>query len=84
MATERLDVRLDGERRRKLRELATEQSAAVSELVRRLIDQAYEESLKTRRKRAAEALGRLEVEDVPDPVTLARQLEGAHEPSGLP
>ena len=83
MATGRLDVRLDQERRRKLRELAAEQDAAVSETVRRLIDTAYEDYLGARRKRAARELGRLEIEDVPDPATLTRQLEAAHRPGDL-
>lgn len=83
MTTERLDIRLDRERRQKLQELATEQGFPVSETVRRLIDRAYEDVLRVRRKRAAEALGQLELEDVPDPATLSRQLEDAHEPGGL-
>ena len=83
MTTERLDVRLDQERRRKLRELAAEQGAPVSEMVRRLIDRAYDEILKARRLRAARELGRLEIEDVPDPEALSRQLERAHEPDSL-
>ena len=84
MTTKRLDVRLDTERRRKLGELAAEQGAPISDMVRRLIDRAYEETLQARRKRAAQELGRLEIEDVPDPATLSRQLEGAHEPGSLP
>ena len=83
MITRRLDVRLDQERRGKLRELAAELGSPVSETVRRLIDTAYEDSLGARRKRAALELGRLEIEDVPDPATLKRQLEAAHEPGGL-
>jgi len=83
MVTKRLDVRLDHERRRKLRELATEQGTPVSEMIRRLIDRAYEQTLVTRRKRAALELGRLEIEEVPGPDTLHRQLEAAHEPGGL-
>ncbi len=83
MATDRLDVRLDPEHRRKLSEMAAEQGAPMSETVRRLIDRAYEETLRARRKRAAHVLARLEIEDVPDPVTLSRQLEGAYEPDGL-
>ncbi len=84
MTTERLDVRLDGERRRKLRQLAAEQGAPVSETVRRLIDRAYEDRLQVRRRQAAQELAQLEIEDVPDPLTLNRQLEGAYEPGGLP
>lgn len=83
MTTDRLDVRLDKQRRRKLRELAAEQGAPVSEMVRRLIDRAYEDTLGARRQRAAQELGRLEIEDVSDPATLNRQLEAAHEPGGV-
>ena len=83
MTTERLDVRLDQERRRKLRELAAAQGTAVSEMVRRLIDRAYEDTLATRRKRAAQKLGQLQIEDVPDPAALRRQLESAHEPGSI-
>ena len=83
MAIERLDVRLDQERWRKLQELAAEQGTPVSEMVRRLIDRAYEDTLGARRRRAAQDLGRLEIEDVPDPATLHRQLEAAHEPGYL-
>ncbi len=84
MTTDRLDVRLDQERRRKLRELAAEQGAPISETVRRLIDRAYEETLLARRRRAALELAGLEIEDVPDPATLNRQLESTYEPGRLP
>ncbi|PKB68358.1 MAG: hypothetical protein BZY81_02035 [SAR202 cluster bacterium Io17-Chloro-G4] len=83
MAIERLDVRLDQERRRKLRELAEEQRTPVSETVRRLIDRAYEDTLVARRKRAAQELGQMEIENVPDAATLHRQLEATHEPTSL-
>jgi uncharacterized protein (DUF1778 family) len=83
MTVERLDVRLDQERRRKLRVLAEEQGTAVSEMVRRLIDRAYKVSLDARRKRAAQELGQMEIEGVPDPATLNRELEAAHEPGGI-
>jgi hypothetical protein len=84
MVTGRLEVRLDPERRRRLSELATEHGALVSEVVRQMIDQAYEETLRSRRLRAARELARLAVEDVPDPETLSRQLEGTYEPADLP
>ena len=83
MAIERLDVRLDQERRRKLRELAAEQGTPVSEMVRRLIDRAYDDTQGARRKRAAQELGQMEIEDVPDPASLHHQLEAAHETGGL-
>ncbi len=83
MATQRLDVRLDLERRRKLQELAAEEGSPVSEVVRRLIDKAYEDTQQGRRRRAAQELGRLEIEDVPSPMALSQELEDAHEPGGL-
>ena len=81
--TNRLDVRLDVEHRRRLEELAQEQGEGLSVVVRRLIDGAYEDILRTRRKEAIERLIGLNVEDPPDPDTLSRELEAAHEPGGL-
>lgn len=83
MVTERLEVRLDRERRRKLSELAQGRGVPVSEAVRQMIDEAYKEALRERRLRAARELARLAVEDVPDPATLSRQLEGTYEPADL-
>ena len=84
MVTERLDVRLDPEHRRKLSELAASLGASVSEIVRKMIDHAYDEALRERRRRAAQRIAQLQVEDVPDPETLSRQLEGTYGPSDLP
>ena len=42
--TNRLDVRLDVEHRRRLEELAQEKGAAISDVVRSLIDGAYEDT----------------------------------------
>ena len=81
--TNRLDVRLDSEHRRRLEELAQEKGVAISDVVRRLIDGAYEDVLRARRKQAVERLIGLNVEDPPDPVTLSRELEAAHESGGL-
>ena len=79
----RLDVRLDTERRRRLEELAAARAKPISEVVRRLIDDAYEDVLRERRRQAVERLISLEVEDPPDAATLSRELEAAHEPGGL-
>lgn len=79
----RLDVRLDAERRRRLEELVAERSMSISAVVRRLIDDAYEDVMLERRRQAVEHLVSLEVEDPPDPATLSRELEAAHEPGGL-
>ena len=55
----------------------------MSDMVRQLIDRAYEDTLQARRRRAARELARLEIEDIPDPATLNLQLEGGYEPGGL-
>lgn len=79
----RLDVRLNAEQRRRLEELAEAREAPISYVVRRLIDDAYEEVLRERRRQAVERIVKLEVEDPPDPATLSRELEAAHDPGGL-
>lgn len=79
----RLDVRLDEERRRRLEELVQERGEPISNVVRCLIDDAYEDIMRERRIQAVERLARLDVEDPPDPATLSRQLEAAHDPCGL-
>ena len=78
----RLDVRLDAERRR-LDELVQERGEPISEVVRCLIDDAYEDIIQARRKEAVERLIELNMEVPPDPDTLSRELEAAHEPDGL-
>ena len=79
----RLDVRLDPERRRRLEELAEEKGAPISEVVRRLIDDAYQGIMQERRMQAVRRLTSLEVEAVPDAATLSRELEEAHGPGGI-
>ena len=55
----------------------------ISDVVRGLIDDAYEDVLRERRRQAVQRLVSLEVEDPPNAATLARELEAAHEPGGL-
>ena len=80
---ERLDVRLGAEHRRRLEELVGKRGVPISEVVRCLIDDAYEDIIQERRRSAVGRLTRLELEDVPDAATLSRELEEAHEPGGL-
>ncbi|HZY65984.1 MAG TPA: ribbon-helix-helix protein, CopG family [Rubrobacteraceae bacterium] len=78
--TGRVEVRLDEEVRRKLEEVASARGATVSGLVRDLIERSYEEEMAQRRRQAAEQLGRLELEDLPEIEVLREQLDGAHGP----
>ena len=80
MKYDRIEVRLDAEHVKKLGELKAVYHASASEVVRRAIDEAWEEAEMERRK---EALGRLlaiEIdEDLPDPEELSRQLNDRYE-----
>jgi hypothetical protein len=80
MVSERLEVRLDSERRRRLHEIAATRGASISDIVRSMIDREYEAASRARRLRAATVIGRLQIEDVPDPDTLSSQLSEAHDP----
>ena len=79
----RLNVRLDDEQRRRLDMVVETRGAPISEVAPGLIDDAYEEVMLERRRAAARRLAAMEIEDVPDPETLSRELEAAHEPGGL-
>ena len=76
----RLEVRLDDERRERLDELAETAGVPMSEVVRRLIDDAWEAVMLERRLAAVARLSALEIEDVPDPDILSRQLTRTYEP----
>lgn len=80
----RLEVRLDDERKERLEELGKAEGLSSSEVVRRLIDDAWEEVMRARRIAAVERLAALNVEDVPDPDTLSRELGERYEPGDLP
>jgi uncharacterized protein (DUF1778 family) len=79
MRTERIEVRLDPGTRGKLVEVAAVSGSSISELVRSLILRSYEEEVAgAARLAAAERIGRMEVEDVPQPTELKRQLSEAY------
>ncbi len=84
MVAERLDVRLDREHREKLAKILEAQGITVSTVVRTWIDQAYEALEHERRRQAALRLTQMQIEDVPDPQTLKRQLAEAYELGPLP
>lgn len=74
MAVERLDFRVDSEHRRQLAKVAEIRGASMSATIRALIEQAYDDVLLQERIRAAERLRTYEIEEMPDPDTLSRQL----------
>ena len=76
----RLEVRLDDERKERLDMLVETAGSPTPEVVRRLIDDAWEAMMLERRKAAVERLISLNGEDVPDPDILSRQLANRYEP----
>ena len=67
--------------RGKLEEVAAARGSSVSELVRSLILRSHEEEVAgAARLAAAERIGRMEVEDVPEPAELKQQFSEAHAP----
>lgn len=71
---ERLEVRLDPDTSRMLRVLEEQFGQRPSDVTRRGIRLAYDEATRERRMEAARRLGSMEIEDVPDPDELARQM----------
>lgn len=76
----RFEVRLDPECKERLHELAEKDGVPASEVVRRLIDQAYEGITKARRLQAVEELAGMSMEVPDNPDDLYRILERTHEP----
>ena len=79
----RLEVRLDEDHSRKLSEIVSRRGKSVSAWVKEVIDRTYEDLSRQERMRAVRRIAEAAVEDVPEPDALARELEQAHEPSGL-
>ena len=75
MTTERLAVRIEAEQRRKLNEMAERKQ----EVVRRLIDDAYEDDLRAWRHQLVSEMAALNIEDVPEPDELCRQLNAKYD-----
>ena len=75
----RLDVWLDDEQRRRLDEIVEERGLPIAQVVRGLIDDAYEAVMRERCRKAALRLSELEIEDPPD----TAQLSASHEPGGV-
>jgi hypothetical protein len=75
----RQDLRLDEDQRRMLEELAEQDRTTVSELMRRMIAAAYEQRRKARRLEAVERIAAMEIEEMPDPDELSRQIAAKYE-----
>ena len=79
----RIEVRLDKGYRERLDELSESKGTTAEEIIRQLIDRAYEEFLRERRLRAAEELIAMNAETPPEPDELSIVLGSAHDNRGV-
>ena len=93
MAIERVEVRMDKEHRRRLEALARRDGVPLSEALRRMIDDAYRDihlspdelrqlrgaAERDRRLEAVRRLAALNIEAMPDPEELRRQLDATYD-----
>jgi len=79
MTTERIDIRLDPERRRKLDDLTRLRGESISVVMRKALDHFYDDALRERRLEAVRRLSEMNIEDVPDPEELSRQLNSTYD-----
>jgi len=79
MVTERLEIRLDPTFRRWMTEMADERGDTLSNVVRDLLERGREEVMREIRHRAIEELCAMEIEDMPDPEELNRQLASKYD-----
>ena len=79
MVTKRFEMRLDAGFFRQIERVAEAEGESVSEIARRFMGHGYEEWMKWRRKEAVRRISELEIEDVPDPEELNRQLDSTYD-----
>ena len=80
----RVEVRLDEEQRERLDAIAEEQDASISEVLRGLIDDAWEAIMLERRRQLVREIASFEMEVPDDPQDLCRELESLLESDSLP
>lgn len=79
MNTERLEARIDRERRHKLAALTENEHRSVSDIIRKIIDQEYDLRMIEVRMRILREMAVLNLEDVPEPDELSNQLNGVYD-----
>ncbi|MXZ62830.1 MAG: hypothetical protein F4Y98_04335 [Chloroflexi bacterium] len=80
----RVEIRLDEECRQRLDDIVEEQDASISEVLRGLIDDAWEALMVERRLQLVREMAGLQGEVPDDPQDLFRELESRFESDSLP
>lgn len=75
MTSERVEIRLDGERKRRLNAIARQRGLPVAAVVRDMIDVLYEDARRDERFAAARRIIASAIEHVPEPAELSRELD---------
>jgi len=79
MLTKRVEVRLDERAAQALDDLAAEKQTSVSEVMREALWRLHEDYRRERRRLAVERMAAMEIEEMPDPEELARQMNATYE-----
>ena len=77
--SKRVEMRLDDETYEDLAELAAERQTSMTATVREAIRLLREERDREERKRAVDELAAMEIEEMPDPEELARQMDAMYD-----
>lgn len=77
--TKRVEMRLDDETYRDLAELAAERQVSVSAVLREAIRLLREAHDREERRKAVDKLAAMEIEEMPDPDELARQMDSRYD-----
>ena len=79
MVTRRLEMRIDEERLSRLERVAKEEGQTVSQTARRLLDRGWEDWMRERRRLAVDRIAAMEIEEMPEPDELARQMDAMYD-----
>jgi len=79
VVSQRLEIRLDTERREHVDFVAEEEGVSTTDAIRRLLDRGFEDWMKERRRLAVDRIAAMEIEEMPDPEELARQMDSMYD-----
>lgn len=79
MVTRRFEIRLDPEREEHVERVAVDEGVSMTDAVRRLLDRGWEDWMKNRRRLAVERIAAMEIEEMPEPEELNRQLDSTYD-----
>jgi Arc/MetJ-type ribon-helix-helix transcriptional regulator len=79
MVTKRVEVRFDEESVGALSDLVSERRSTISEVMREAVRRLHEEYRRERRRLAVERIAAMEIEEMPDPEELSRQMASTYD-----